>query len=176
MLVLLGLANLPPLLRWSSRPPAAVHSHPHTHDDYTHTHPHGHGSDDHGHPADRTPPAWLDRHLGGSAVYRLVRPLVIGVVHGLAGSAGVALLVLAAIPDPAWGLAYLLLFGLGTIAGMLVVTVCVAAPVAYTGRRVAAVHGYLAVASGLFSLGLGLWMMYEIGFVDGLFTGGPSPR
>ncbi|MGH7267362.1 MAG: high-affinity nickel-transport family protein, partial [Candidatus Rokuibacteriota bacterium] len=83
---------------------------------------------------------------------------------------------LAAIPDPAWGVAYLLLFGLGTIAGMLVITVCVAAPVAYTASRFAAVHGYLTVASGLLSLGLGLWMAYEIGFVHGLFTGSAPPR
>ncbi|MGH7264947.1 MAG: high-affinity nickel-transport family protein, partial [Candidatus Rokuibacteriota bacterium] len=90
MLVLLGLANLPWLVRRSARPAAALHSHPHTHGDYTHTHSHGHGTDDHGHPEDRTPPAWLDRRLGRSGLYRVTRPLVIGVIHGLAGSASVA--------------------------------------------------------------------------------------
>src|SRR5690606_30406889 len=58
----------------------------------------------------------------------LARPIVVGMIHGLAGSAAVALLVLAAVRHPAWGFAYLALFGTGTIAGMVAVTALIAVP------------------------------------------------
>jgi ABC-type nickel/cobalt efflux system permease component RcnA len=171
MLVLLGLSNLPGLVRWLRSHRAGLHSHPHSHGDWVHNHPHGHGSRDHGHREDRTPPAWLDRRLGRSLLYRTARPLLVGVVHGLAGSAGVALLVLAAVPHPAWGMAYLALFGIGTVAGMLIVTVCLTAPFALVARRAGTLQGGLRLASGVLSVVFGLWMAYQIGFVDGLFTG-----
>jgi len=53
---------------------------------------------------------------------------VVGVVHGLAGSAAVALLVLTTIRNPAWAVFYLLIFGLGTIAGMTLITAAIALP------------------------------------------------
>jgi high-affinity nickel-transport protein len=109
--------------------------------------------------------------------YRLVRPLVIGLVHGLAGSAAVALLVLATIRDPRWALAYLLIFGVGTIAGMMVITVSIAS----TFHLVRGGPGFtrrLALASGLLSLGFGLFVAYQICVVNGLLIGQPhwTPR
>jgi len=89
-------------------------------------------------------------------------------VHGLAGSAGVALLVLTTIGDPLWAIAYLVLFGFGTIVGMLLITLVIAAPVMAASRRLAHVAGHLRVASGLLSLGFGLLLVYRIGFVSGL--------
>ena len=53
------------------------------------------------------------------------------VVHGLAGSAAITLLVLAAIPDSSWAISYLLVFGLGTIAGMMVITMSLASTFKY---------------------------------------------
>src|SRR5512132_1703128 len=91
------------------------HDHAHAHGDYVHSHAHGHLGRDHGHPDDRTPLAWIDRKLGGLPLYQWLRPLVIGIVHGLAGSAAIALLVLTAVREPAWAMAYLVLFGVGTI-------------------------------------------------------------
>ena len=84
-----------------------------------------------------------------------------------------ALLVLATIRDPVWGVAYLLLFGLGTIAGMMVVTAAIGLPFAYTATRSLRFHRFLGMASGLLSLGFGLFLVYQIGFVDGLFTSAP---
>ena len=55
--------------------------------------------------------------MGGLGAYQFVRPLIVGIVHGLAGSAAVALLVLATIKSPSWSLLYLLLFGIGTVVG-----------------------------------------------------------
>src|SRR5262249_60158827 len=110
-------------------------AHAHQHGDSVHHHRHGHGPDEHGHREDQTPQAWIDRHFGGLGLYQLVRPLVVGVVHGLAGSAAIALLVLTTIGEPRWALAYLLLFGLGTIVGMMLVTLLVAAPMTYESMR-----------------------------------------
>ncbi len=55
-------------------------------------------------------------------LYQLLRPLFVGLVHGLAGSAAVALLVLSTIHSPLWAIAYLVVFGVGTIAGMMLMT------------------------------------------------------
>jgi len=102
----------------------------------------------------------------------------VGVVHGLAGSAAVALLVLTTIRSPLWAVAYLLVFGVGTIAGMMLITMAIAMPFAYTESRLAWVSHYLGVATGLLSLGFGLFLVYQIGFVHGLFTAHPiwTPR
>ena len=118
MLVLLGFFSLTGLNLWIRdhiRPDAPPHGHLHTHahGDYAHSHTHGHGSIDHGHAENQTPQAWLDAKLGDIGLYQILRPLLVGVVHGLAGSAAVALLILAAIADPFWGMVYLLLFGTG---------------------------------------------------------------
>ena len=99
---------------------------------------------------------------------------MVGLIHGLAGSAAVALLVLTTITDPRWALAYLMLFGIGTIVGMMLITVVVAAPMTYASRRLAHVERHLRVASGLLSLAFGLFLVYHIGFVSGLFTGHAS--
>jgi hypothetical protein len=153
----------------------AVHDHAHAHGDYVHRHTHGHDAGDHGHPADQTPLARLDRRLGTLSLYQWLRPLVVGIVHGLAGSAAVALLVLAAVRDPTWAIAYLLLLGAGTVAGMMLITVALAAPFAFSWSRLPRFNWQLRVASGLISLGFGLLLVYEIGFsAGGLFTGAPS--
>ncbi|HEY3496865.1 MAG TPA: high-affinity nickel-transport family protein [Polyangiaceae bacterium] len=108
--------------------------------------------------------------LGGRGA---LRPLAIGVVHGLAGSAAVALLVLSEVRDAAWAALYLLLFGVGTIAGMACVTALVAAPFAFAGARARGLAPHFAWISGLLSLGFGAFLVYEIGFVDGLFLNRP---
>jgi len=126
--------------------------------------PHDHPEGSHGR---------LDRGLGHLGVYQLARPLVVGVVHGLAGSAAVALLVLGTIRDPRWAIGYLLVFGLGTIAGMMLITAALAMPFALTARRFSRLNGWLGLASGLLSLAFGAFLVYQIGFVDGLFTAHP---
>jgi len=149
------------------------HAHPHVHGDYVHSHVHGHAPGAHGHLDEATPQARLDRALGRFGAYRMLRPLVVGLVHGLAGSAAAALLVLAAIRDPWWAIGYLLVFGVGTIAGMMLVTAAVALPFAVTASRFAWLNRHLATASGVLSLAFGLWMAYQIGVVDGLFSANP---
>jgi hypothetical protein len=120
----------------------------------------------------------IRRSLQGLGVYNVLRPLVIGIVHGLAGSAAVALLVMTTIRDPWWAIAYLLLFGLGTIAGMMLITGLIATPLAFSVTRFSGWNRGMAVASGLLSLGFGLFLSYQIGVVDGLFSSHPqwTPR
>jgi cytochrome c biogenesis protein CcdA len=180
MLILLGILSLAGLTQRVTAmftpgrgSDAGIHAHPHSHRDYIHTHPHGHEPESHGHTEDATPLSRLDRIFGALGAYQAIRPLVVGLVHGLAGSAAVALLVLATIRDPLWAVAYLLLFGIGTIAGMMLITAVIGQTFAYTAGRFAKTHRYLGVASGLLSLGLGLFLAYQIGLVDGLFTSSP---
>ena len=106
------------------------------------------------------------------------RPLIIGTVHGLAGSAAVAILVLAAIPQTLWALAYLLVFGVGTIAGMMLVTVIIAAPAMYASERVARLHGGIRLAAGALSIVFGLLLARELIVDGGLLSAMPhwSPR
>lgn len=151
-----------------------AHLHTHVHGDYIHAHRHGHGHTDHGHAEDDTPPARLDRLLGGLRPYALIRPLVVGVVHGLAGSAAVALLVLAAVREAAWAVAYLAVFGLGTLVGMMLITSALAVPMVLGGGRSPALGIFMRVASGALSLGFGLYLMFEVGVVEGLFVSPPS--
>jgi ABC-type nickel/cobalt efflux system permease component RcnA len=119
-----------------------------------------------------------DRMLQKLGLYNVLRPLAIGIVHGLAGSAAVALLVMTTIRDPWWAITYLFLFGIGTIAGMMIITAVIAMPFAFTVRRFSGWNRGMAVASGLLSLGFGLFLSYQIGFVDGLFSSHPqwTPR
>jgi ABC-type nickel/cobalt efflux system permease component RcnA len=120
----------------------------------------------------------LPRTLQSFGFYNVLRPLVIGIIHGLAGSAAVALLVITTIRDPWWAITYLFLFGIGTIVGMMIITAVIAMPFALTVRRFSGWNRGMALASGLLSLGFGLFLSYQIGFVDGLFTTHPqwTPR
>ena len=187
MLILLGILNLTGILQWIRHEftpqPAygtqgAVHSHAHAHGDYIHTHPHAHNPEGHPHDPAQTPLGWLDRHFRGLGLYHAVRPLVVGFVHGLAGSAAIALLVLATIRNPRWAVAYLVVFGIGTIAGMMLITAALVLPFALASKRFSRLNSGLRVASGLLSLGFGLFLVYQIGFVNGLLTGHPqwTPR
>ena len=146
-----------------------VHEHVHQHGDYVHRHPRGHDPEKHGHSEKDVPTARLDRQFGRSHSYRLLRPVIVGVVHGLAGSAAVALLVLPIIRDPMWAMIYLLIFGAGTIAGMMLITAAIAAPITYSANRFRAFNRYVGAAAGVLSLIFGLFLVYQIGYVDGLF-------
>lgn len=147
-----------------------AHSHAHEHDGATHAHPHAHPHGDaHSHRSHLLPkPA---RFARGS----LERAFGVGLVHGLAGSAAIALLVLGAIPDPMWGLVYLAIFGFGTIVGMALITTAIGLPVSLTAARLGSLNHALLVGAGLLSLGFGLFLAYQIGFIDGLFISGPRP-
>jgi high-affinity nickel permease len=180
MLVVLGIMNVAAFMRSASAisarasaGPDAVHVHPHAHGDYIHTHAHGHSPETHSHSSASTPLALLDRLFGRLAIYRPLRPFIVGVVHGLAGSAAVALLVLAAIPNPRWAVAYLLVFGAGTVGGMMLITMSIASAFTFMGKGRQKFSHRLGLVSGLLSLAFGLLLVYQIGFAGGLFISHP---
>jgi hypothetical protein len=153
-----------------------LHDHLHAHGDYVHMHPHGHDPDAHGHAEDQTPLARLDSSaFGRMAFYQWLRPFVVGLVHGLAGSAAAALMVLSIIREPVAALGYLLLFGLGTVVGMMLITLILSAPFAFTAVNLPKFNWRLRVASGLISFVFGVILIYGIGFAEGgLFADAPS--
>ena|SRR5947207_2570290 len=185
MLIVLGVWNvigflrsMPAISQNAHGEATEIHSHPHQHGDYIHTHRHSHEPERHSHSPQQTPLARMDRSLGRIGAYQLLRPLIVGVVHGLAGSAAVALLILASIRNSSWAIAYLFLFGSGTIAGMMLITMSIASTFRLAGNRFQHFSRRLALASGLVSLVFGLFLAYQIAFVHGLFSSHPhwTPR
>ena len=160
MLVLLGVLNLTGVIGWVTRrytPGAASLAEA---------------------PPAKSPPAGFSEHLlqrtvGRFGAFQFVRPLIIGLVHGLAGSAAVALLVLSTIHDPVWATFYLLVFGAGTLVGMMCMTAALAVPFTYAHGRFLQLSRYLNYASGLASLGFGSFLVYRLGYVSNLFGSHP---
>jgi high-affinity nickel-transport protein len=105
-----------------------------------------------------------------------MRPLLVGTVHGLAGSAALALLVLSLIDRPLDGVMYLILFGAGTMTGMVAVTALIAAPtVAAAGLPTPRAFGrYVRAGAGALSLALGLLIAHDVGVRHQLFGRSPS--
>jgi high-affinity nickel permease len=154
MLVVLGVLNLTGVMQWTTvRSAFNLSGLPHVHLDDLH----------------QWPVVWNLRERIG--LYQVLRPLVVGIVHGLAGSAAVALLVLATIRNPLWAVAYLLVFGVGTIAGMMSMTIAIGVPLALAGARDMQFGSKAAAASGLISVAFGVVLIYRICFVDGLLAG-----
>jgi len=158
--------------------PLVVHSHAHGHGFGPHRHPHVHPDSGEHHRPEQV--ALHHEHslpVGALSSFAIRRPLLrsfdIGLVHGLAGSAAIALLVLSAIPQPLWATLYLGIFCLGTIVGMGLITTAIATPFAVAAQRMSWMHQSLVTGSGLLSFGFGLFLAYQLGIVDHLFGSVP---
>lgn len=146
MLVLLGAEVLYRL--WRKR----VHFHVHRHaDGEKHFHAHAHAGELQAHDP--------DRHEHGHGFP--MRALVVGMVHGMAGSAALILLSLEALRSPAWGMAYIALFGIGSIVGMAVLSVVIAIPMRLTSRRLDFAHNGLSALVGLGTIALGCFVVFR---------------
>lgn len=99
------------------------------------------------------------------------RPFAVGVVHGLAGSAAATLLIVPLIPDARWAVLYLVVFGAGTVIGMAMITLAIAAPAVLAAARIQSLQRTIRVAAGALSVGFGLYLTWKIGINDGLVTG-----
>ncbi len=132
-----------------------VHAHSHVHAGAPHLHFHMHEDSpahQHPHPV----------RLG-------FRPLLVGMVHGLAGSAALMLLVLATIPSPALGLMYIVIFGGGSIVSMGLVSLLMGLFFSLATDRLHDLEHGVRLAIGTLSTAFGVWMVVEIGFIQGLF-------
>ncbi len=198
MLVFLGVLNLTGALKWLSEKfspshprVTGEHVHMHEHGTHVHFHWHTHAPEGDHHAESLAPPRWftpcalrealprseaqgLRGHFSRLGLFHVLRPLVVGIVHGLAGSAAVVLLVLSTIREPRWAVLYLLIFGVGTIAGMMLITAALALPFSFAGCRFAWLNRSLVTTSGLLSLGFGLFLCWRIGFTSGLFSSHPT--
>ena len=177
MLIALGVWNVASFMRSVPRPGLSadsahpvIHSHRHSHGDVVHTHTHAHTGETHEGESVRR----LDQVLGRLSLYQLIRPLAVGIVHGLAGSAAVALLILASIRDSHWAIAYLLVFGVGTIAGMMLITMGIASTFRVVGSRFDTFSRRLALVTGVLSVVFGMVVAYQICVVQGLFGSNPQ--
>jgi ABC-type nickel/cobalt efflux system permease component RcnA len=133
-----------------------LHYHVHSHGSYTHIHPHIH---------ENRPEPDPNSHHG----LRLsIRPLIIGMVHGLAGSAALMLIVLASIKSTVLAFVYIIVFGIGSIGGMMLMSIVLSLPARYTAEHFKRTHLAVQAAAGLFSLGFGLSLAYELGFKEWL--------
>ncbi|MBS1792037.1 MAG: sulfite exporter TauE/SafE family protein [Acidobacteria bacterium] len=152
MLIGLGLNVLVKLARGGK-----LHFHEHQHGGHHHVHPHIH---------DGKPEPEPHTHHGFNLSFR---PMIIGMVHGLAGSAALMLVVLATIKSTPLAFAYIIIFGIGSIGGMMIMSLVLSLPLHLTAASFTRTNWAVRALSGVFSLGFGLFMAYEIGFVEGLF-------
>lgn len=160
MLIVLGLDVLRRLVQQK------VHFHVHEHAPGTrHVHAHSHAGDT---PAQNIPHR-LQAH--GHPHGLPLRALAVGMMHGMAGSAALILLSLEAVQSVGMGFAYIALFGLGSIAGMAVLSMAIAVPLRLsTAGRLGWLHNGITMAVGAFSCLLGALIVYRIGFVEGLLV------
>lgn len=160
MLVVLGSLNLAgitsKILHRLTKITAHKHSHSHASQEHSHFHLHSLDS-----------VSDTIHHLG---MFTVLRPIVIGLVHGLAGSTAIALLILSTIHNPRLSVFYLFIFNIGVIGGMMIITLGLGTSITLAKQKSKAVNRYLSIVSGILSLAFGLYIMYQIGIKDGLFS------
>lgn len=151
MMVLLGARLLYVLVR------DRIHFHAHRHGSDAHFHAHSHAGDVRNHA--------LSRHAHAHRAGGWRRSLAVGMMHGLAGSAALVALAASTAPSIPLGVAFMLLFGLGSIAGMAIFSAVIAVPLSYTAMTLTwATRGFQALA-GIFAIGIGLRTLVETGGV-----------
>ncbi len=167
-LITLGVLNLSGILQRLMRLLAdhGMHAHLHFHGESPHVHVHQHAEHAMENPGRAEK---LSTFIAKYGVFQLARPLVVGFIHGLAGSAAIAILILGSIKESSVAIAYLLIFGMGTIIGMMIVTTLIGLPIIHSAKKYATVDRWISAVSGVFSIAFGLWLAYQIGIVDGLF-------
>ena len=142
MLVVLGLNALRKL--WKKE---KIHVHSHAHEGREHTHIHAHENEN----AEET-----HHYLRFSP-----RAILVGMVHGVAGSAALMLFIIPTIKSPALALLYILIFGFGSIAGMMLMSLLIGLPLHLTAQRFGILNKGILALAGVFSLALGAFIVYE---------------
>lgn len=164
-LVLLGLLNLSGMMKHLLAAFSGLHSHFHSHD-RIHVHVHAHKNTL---PKQTTPHEHVSEFVSQHGILQLIRPLMVGVIHGLAGSAAIALLVLGSISDAITGFLYLGIFSIGTIVGMTALTTLLGIPIVAGSKKFARFDRTITMVAGCISIIYGLYFGYHIGMTEGLF-------
>jgi hypothetical protein len=156
MLIGLGIDVLQRLLR------ERIHFHVHRHaGGQLHFHAHSHAGEQ-GHPAVHHHPHQRGRFP--------LRALFVGMMHGMAGSAALILLTLQSVHSPLTGMVYIMLFGVGSIAGMAALSAIIAVPLRYSIAGLNWAHNALHALVGVTTLGVGSMIVYDIGIAGGLLV------
>lgn len=153
MLVLLGLNVLRKILQGGK-----VHFHTHEHGSRAHVHPHIHSHEN------------ADEPVTHHGFKFSPRSVIIGMIHGLAGSAALMLIIIPTIESRVVGLLYIIIFGIGSIGGMMLMSFLVGLPFHLTAKNFNRVNYILQSIAGFISVGLGLYIIYEKGIVEGLIS------
>lgn len=130
-----------------------VHFHLHKHDDQTHFHAHSHA----GEPAEVHDPAHHDHNHQPFPV----RALLVGMMHGMAGSAALLVLSASTAPDVISGFGYVAMFGVGSVLGMAGLSAVIAVPLAYSARLLTWGNRVIQGATGVATIALGAVTLYE---------------
>lgn len=155
MLVVLGIDVMIRMVR------RKAHFHVHSHDGSQHFHAHGHAAQ-----VRHDVAAHAHVHPRGLPL----RALLVGSVHGLAGSAALVLLTLSTIQSVWLGLAYILLFGLGSVAGMALLSCAIALPLRFTARHMTWAFRGLSLSVGAATMVLGISIAWRVAAAGGLFS------
>ena len=99
-----------------------------------------------------------------------VRALLIGVIHGLAGSSVLIILTLNTIQSPLLGITYILVFGLGSIISMALMSLVIAIPVRFSLKNMHWVYGALRGAIATMTLIFGVFIVYQSGVASGILV------
>ena len=154
MLVILGLDVLRRLVR------DRIHFHLHRHGKMVHFHAHTHKPGQ-AHNADNS-----HQHQHPKAFP--LRALLVGMTHGMAGSAALIILALDSVSSPAQGIVYIALFGIGSVLGMAMLATAISLPLRFSSRSFTWAHNGLKATVGMVTIGLGSILIYELGIAQGL--------
>lgn len=149
MIVALGSIALYRALRHGT----SLHRHAHSHDGVDHVHLHFHEPE-----TSHAGPVASHSH----AIKQIgIKPVLVGAMHGLAGSGALIVIVVAQTGSVPVGLLYLAIFGVGSIGGMLLMSALVGLPFALS-NRFTGIHYGLQTAAGILSIAFGCWYGYEL--------------
>ena len=151
MIIGLGVSALWRALRSDGQ----MHVHQHTHGDVAHTHVHFHEHETRHERSARSQHSHRVSRVGW-------KPVMVGMMHGLAGSGALTLLVLTQISSAWVGLLYVLTFGFGSIAGMLLMSGLIGLPFALTSRKLTHAHQGLQTVAAILSICFGIWYAYKV--------------
>lgn len=131
-----------------------------------HVDEHGHEGEQHRHFYDTKDTEHIQSNKHRDISY--IKSMIIGFVHGLAGSAAMAILTMSMVNNVLEGAIYMVVFGIGTIIGMLLCTTIIGIPFVVSTNKIVA-NKVLTQITGVISIVFGFYYMYNLGITEGLF-------